>query len=121
MPFGHSSPPPPDVHPPPWPFDVRLATEAPPPGWAGVWFKPNPDVLLAPPDWVHVTLSPSLALTYPARVLCPALGDALLSLTRDSWDPRQAAADAPEIEDPAHRANELAALSCSSDSDEGDE
>ena len=76
---------------------------------------------LAPPDWVHVRVSQSLALTYPALVFCPALGDSGLSLTRDSWDPTQAAADAPEVEDPMHIAEESAALSCSSDSDEEDE
>ena len=101
---------------------MRLATEAPPPGWVGAWFKPNPDVLLAAPDWVHVTVSPSLALTYPALVFCPALRDSLLSLTRDSWDRRQTAADDLEVEDPTHIADQLAAaLSCSSDSDEEDE
>ena len=74
-----------------------------------------------PQDWVQVTVSPSLALTYPALVFCPALGDALLSLTRDSWESRQAAADAPEVEDPTHITDELAALSCSSDSGVEDE
>ena len=115
VPFGPSAPPP-DMNPPQWRFDVYVATEAPPPGWAGVCFKPNPDVLLAPPDWVHVTVSP-LALTYPAPVFCPALGDSLLSLTRDSWDPRQATEDASNAEDPAHIDDELVALSCSSDSE----
>ena len=116
VPFAPSSPPP-DIHPPQWRFDVPLATEAPPPGWAGVWFKPNPHVLLAPLDWVHVTVSPSLALTYPAPVFCPALGDCLLSVTRDNWDPRQTTKDASDVEDPSHIDDELAALSRSSDSD----
>ena len=48
---------------PRWHFDVCLSAEAPPPGWAGVWFKPDTEVLLAP-------LTASTSHCPPPR-LCP--------------------------------------------------
>ena len=74
-------------------------------------------MLLALPDWVHVTLSPSLALTYPAQIFCPALGDSLLSLTLDSWDPQPEDTPGPDAVEHDILREELSALSCDSDSD----